>query len=300
MLPSRPTLRRRCLATLLALVVALPPALVQAATPDPFVSRASDLMDEAEYAKAQRTINRGLGRRGLEDATLLELYLLEGTCWVSLGQAARARSSYAKVLTIDPGYTLGSRVSPKVRAAFEATRQEMIKAGDLESVYQLEHTPVGNLAPGLDAEVRLAFGNEERAADIKRVVLHVRRLGTSDFAAIDAGRDDVEKTPTFLARIPPYLLAEEREAYAMEYYLEAYTDGSRRVAGVGSPVLPLSFLVVPAAELEAGLDEPEGELPLVPIAIGVGVGVVVIASVAAGAVLLLAPKTGSATVHVTQ
>lgn len=282
---------------LLALLFA--PLLAHAAPADPYVEKATELMDVAEYAKAQKTINRGLARQGLPPETLLELYLLEGTCWVSLGQKARARSSYAKVLTIDPSYTLGPRVSPKVRQAFEETREAMLKAGDLESIYEPEHTPLGNLRGGQPAEVKLSFGNRERAKDITRVVLYVRRLGTSDFAAIDATAEASDGGTVYVARIPPYLVKEERETYAIEYYLEAYGPKERRLAGVGSPVLPLSFLVVPEEELGSGLEE-KGAFPIVPVAVGVGVGAVVLTGVVVGAALLFAPKTGRATVIVEQ
>lgn len=270
-----------------------------AADVDPYVARAESLMDEAEYRRAQQIIDRGLARQGLDETTLRELYFLEGTVWVSLGQPGRARSSYAKVLTLDPTFRLGPRAPRKVRESFEATREEMLRRGDLASVYAVEHTPLGNLVPGQAAEARLAFGNAERAADIDRVVLHVRRLGTSDFAAIDASPVEVEGRTTYVARLPSYLLAREPEPYAMEYYLDAYTAGGQaRVAGAGNPELPLTFLVVPEATLAGEGLEDEG-VSWVPIAIGGAVaGAALVAAGVVGAVFLLAPKTGSATVIV--
>lgn len=283
--------------TLVLLLGVAPGAL--AAEADPYIAKAESLMDEAEYGQAQRVIDRGLARRGLDEDTLRALYFLEGTVWVSLGQRGRARSSYAKVLTIDPAFRLGPRVPRKVRESFEVTREEMLRSGDLASVYDVEHTPLGNLVPGQDAEVRLAFGNAERARDVERVVLHVRRLGTSDFAAIDAVPTSAAGKPTFVARVPPYLLSTEPEPYAMEYYLDAYaTGGDTRVAGAGNPELPLTFLVVPEETLAGEGLEEEG-FPLVPVAVGGAIaGVAIAAVVVVGAVFLLAPKTGSATVVV--
>lgn len=285
-------------ALLVVLALGLPSGAL-AAEADPYIARAESLMDEAEYSRAQKVIDRGLARQGLDQTTLRQLYFLEGTVWVSLGQSGRARSSYAKVLTIDPTFRLGPRAPRKVRESFEATRDELLRSGDLASVYAVEHTPLGNLVPGQDAEVRLAFGNEERANDIERVVLHVRRLGTSDFAAIDASLVEAEEKPTYVARVPPYLLAREPEPYAMEYFLEAYAaGGTTRVAGAGNPELPLTFLVVPETTL-AGEGLEDGGFPLVPVAIGGAVaGVALVAAGVVAAVFLLAPKTGSATVIV--
>lgn len=285
---------------LLGLLLLLSAGPVLAAEADPFVAKAEALMDEAEYARAQKLINRGLARQGLDDETLKNLYFLEGTAWVSLGQPGRARSSYAKVLTIDPGFSLGPRVSRKVREHFMKTRHEMMRSGDLESVYGVEHTPLGNLAAGSDAQVRLAIGNAARSADVSRVVLHVRRLGTSDFSAIDAAPIEGEEA-AYLARVPPYLLAPEPEPYAMEYFLDAYgKDGEVRVAGAGTPDLPLSFLVVPEAQL-AGEDLEDAGFPFVPVAVGAGIAAAVVVTAAVvGAVFLLAPAKGRATVVVTQ
>jgi tetratricopeptide (TPR) repeat protein len=280
-------------------LLALAARSAEAAEVDPYLQRAEALMDEAEYAKAQKLIDRGLARKGLDDDTLKRLYFLEGTLWVSLGQPGRARSSYAKVLTIDPGFALGPRVPRKVRDHFLKTRDEMARSGDLESTYSVEHTPLGNLPAGADAEVRLAIGNAARAADVTRVVLHVRRLGTSDFATIDAAPLEGQSA-AYVARVPPFLLASEPEPYAMEYFLDAYGGSDERLAGAGTPDLPLSFLVVPKAQLAGeGLDD-EG-FPLVPVAVGAGIAAAVLVTVAVvAAVFLLAPAKGRATIVVTQ
>ncbi len=293
-------MRARALPVLLALALALP-GTARAAEADPYIERAESLMDEAEYTRAQKIIDRGLARRGLDDDVLRQLYFLEGTVWVSLGQRGRARSSYAKVLTIDPAFRLGTRVPRKVRDSFEVTREEMLRSGDLESIYDVHHTPLGNLAPGQDAEARLAFGNRERGAEVERVVLHVRRLGTSDYAAIDATRADGAGAPTFIARVPPYLLSKEAEPYAVEYYLDAFGRGSdARVAGAGNAELPLTFLVVPESTSEGEGLEDEG-FPFLPVAIGGAIAAAAVATVAVvAAVFLLRPSTGSATVVITQ
>lgn len=275
--------------------------LAGAEVEDPFVREAQNWMDEAEYTKAQRSINQGLSRQQLPDTTRIQLYLLEGTCWVSLGQPGRARSSYAKVLTLSPGHSLSPRTSPKVREVFETTRKEMLDAGELDSMYEPLHTPVANLPSASDAEVKLSFANAERAASIQRVVLYLRRLGTSDYTAIDARRSAAGKAD-FIAHVPPFLLVDERDTYAMEYYLEAYATSGARLAKVAGPMLPLSFLVVPRAELTEGgsASADSGESLWLPVTLGIAGGAVVVAGLTVGLVFALTPKTGSAIVHVAQ
>lgn len=285
--------------------VALALLLLSAASPvlaaDKYVETAEELMDEAEYARAQRVIDKGLARPGLSDEVLMKLYLAEGVCWVSLGNNARARSSFAKLLTLAPTFDPGTSLAPKIRKQLDKVREQLLASGDLQNLYDVRHRPLGNVSPEGDAVVEVAFGNEERAGDVQRVVVHVRRTGTSEFAALDATRQ--AGTQTWRARLPAFLLPAESETYAVEYYLEALADGEVRVAGAGSPDLPLSFRVVPKAVLlrEEAVDEGAG-FPIVPVAVGVGVGVGALVAVAAviGGVVLLAPRTGSATVTVTQ
>jgi hypothetical protein len=285
----------RPLVLALAMLAPLP-----AAAADEFVERAEALMDEAEYAKAQRVIAKGLAREVLTMDARRRLYMLEGTCWVSLGRSGQARSSFAKLLTVQPTFKLPAGQPPKVREQFDRVRQEMLASGDLQSDFQVQHTPLDNLAPGRDADVRLGFSNADRAGDIERVVLYVRRLGTSEFASVDGIRAD--DGATFVARVPTFLLPEEAETYAMEYYLDALGSDGERLAGAGKAELPLGFLVVSRAELQQEEDAVEEGLPIVPIGIGVGiaVGLVVAAGAAVGAFFLLSPKTGTATVVVTQ
>src|SRR5690606_3933574 len=106
---------------------------------------------------------------------------------------------------------------------------------------------------------------------------------------------------TFLARVPAYLVSKEHEAYAMEYYLDAYAEGSEaRLAGAGSAELPLTFLVVPETTLANDGLEGEG-FPFLPVGIGGAVAAAAVAAVVVvAAVFLLAPRTGSATVVITQ
>lgn len=282
-----------CMLTLLASAPSL--------AADPFVQNAEDLMDDAEYARAQKVIDKGLARAELPMPVLRSLYVLEGTCWVSLGENGRARSSFAKLLTLDPGFDGEASLAPKIRTQLQTVRKELTASGDLENVYQVQHRPLGNVVPGGDATVELGFGNQARSGDVARVVVFVRRLGTVDFAALDANRQ--AGTTTWRARLPAFLLAEDAETYSMEYYVDALSAEDARIAGAGNRALPLSFLVVPLSVSQRELDAGEGDgFPVVPVAIGVGVGVAALIAVGAvvGGVFLLAPRTGSATVTITQ
>jgi hypothetical protein len=145
--------------------------------------------------------------------------------------------------------------------------------------------------------VRVSFNGSGSDDVVKKVVVHVRRLGTSEYTRLDASRDE----QGYLAEIPPLLVGEEPESYAMEYFLVAFGEDEKPVATVGTRGLPLTFLVATRAELAEELDD-DGIPLFIPIAIGAGVATaVVVAGVSAiVAFIVLQPKTGSATVTVRQ
>jgi len=283
----------RLLVILLVLFAAAP--LLAAIDDDPYLKRARSLMDDAEYESAQRTLRKGLAREEVYGSLLVEHYRLEAVCWVSLGEDREARSSFVKLLTVEPGFRPGSDISPKVRAVFDETYEEMKKSGALRSEYEISHTPIGTRIGGRRIDARLELKNETRAGDIDRVVLYLRRLGDPEFTAIDGVVED----GAYAIGIPAYLVPEERETYAVEYFIDVVDASGARVAGIGQRDLPLSFRLITQAEYDAPLEEPQQSL-LVPIIAGsaVGVGAVVIAGVIGTSLFLFLPRTGSADVVV--
>jgi len=286
-----------------ALVVA--PSAYAADAPDPYLVKARELMDEAEYTAAAKVIRQGLARDELTGDGLVEHYLLEATCYASLNKTGQARSSFVKLLTINPRYRMDNSVSPKVRQIFDDVREEIGAVSDPESTITAEHIPVGTRAPATAVPVKIALSGDGVDEKVARVVVHVRRLGTSDYSRLDATKADADKSAgagrTFNAEIPPLLVGEEPESYAMEYFVEVQDGEGKLVTGVGTRGLPLTFLVATRAELAEGIDD-DGIPLFVPIAIGAGLAtVVVVAGVSAVvAFVLLQPKTGSATVTVRQ
>jgi hypothetical protein len=266
--------------------------------PDPYLVKAKELMDEAEYKAAAKVIRQGLAREELSGDGLVEHYLLEATCYVSLNKSGQARSSFVKLLTINPRYRMDASVSPKVRQVFEDVFEEMgIAEKSSKTTIVAAHIPVGTRTPSMAVPVRVSFTGDDANDVVEKVVVHVRRLGTSEFTRLDATKDE----QGYLAEIPPLLVGEEAESYAMEYFMEALDADEKLVVTVGTRGLPLTFLVATRAELAEKIGG-DGIPLYVPIAIGAGVATaVVVAGVSAiVAFILLQPKTGSATVTVQQ
>jgi hypothetical protein len=289
----------RVLLLAVSLLCALSSTTARAASePDPYLVKAKELMDEAEYTAAAKVIRQGLAREELSGDGLVEHYLLEATCYVSLNKGGQARSSFVKLLTINPRYRMDASVSPKVRQVFEDVFEEMgIAEQASKTAIAAVHIPVGTRAPSMAVPVRVSFTGDGAGEAVQKVVVHVRRLGTSEYTRLDAVKD----AQGFTAEIPPLLVGEETESYAMEYFLEALGTDEAPITTVGTRGLPLTFLVATRAELAEGIDD-DGIPLFVPIAIGAGVATaVVVAGVSAiVAFILLQPKTGSATVTVQQ
>lgn len=277
------------------------------ASPESSIQKAKSYMSDAEYSKAQRVIRRALAQKDIPEQNLLKLYHLEATCWVSVGNTQKAQSSFLKLLTLDPGYSLAEDSSRKERLVFEDTVQVLSTNGNLNSAFEPIHVPIGSQVGKEPIQVFLRFGNQEKANDVDKVSLFVRRQGKADFTVIDAVAEQqnsaASATNRFQMTIPQFIAGEASELYAMEYYLEAYSKSGIRVVQVGSETLPLTFLILPENEFAEPTESIVGS-SFIPI-VGAAAGVVLLTGVITSAVgvgvgvWFFSPKTGSATVVVT-
>jgi hypothetical protein len=107
---------------------ALAVALVLAATPapagadEPPLAEAQRFMEEVRFDKARESLD-GVLRQGTSDpAGLAAIYRLRGEVSVALGDSRGAREAFSRWLMIDPAAALPAGTSPKIVAAFDATR----------------------------------------------------------------------------------------------------------------------------------------------------------------------------------
>lgn len=247
------------------------------------------LMADAEYKKAQQRISQGLLLSKIDHRTLKELFWLEATCFISLGEDRSARSAFLKLLAIQPSFEPDPLTSPKVVKVFEFTKSQFVAAGGFDTIYQPQMRPLGTQKAGRLVHIDFSVGNRERAKDIQKVTLHLRKLGTSDFAAMNFVK---MKNRHHIATIPSALLPTASDPYAMEYFVEAKSDQGTRLTGVGSSSMPLSFVVISDFS-------PHGESKISPVSkhsswpYWVGVGAGVVGGIVVSAIALSGPKVGS-------
>jgi hypothetical protein len=209
---------------------------------DPIVTRAKELMDEAEYAEAQRVLSRGLARGKLSPPTKMQLYWMQGICLVSLENQTSARTSFLKLLALDPFFEPDALTAPKISSAFNEAKAVFAKAGGLDGVYKPRLVPIDDQTSAQNVPVYFSIGNLSRLGDVGSVVMYLRQLGTSNYTSIDLVKD-AEVRGRFVGTIPANLVVPREDTYALEYYVEALSSSQARLSGVGTHKLPLSFLV---------------------------------------------------------
>lgn len=195
-------------------------------TPDPTIAQAEALMDEAEYVEAERALTRGLMRSHLSTVIKTRSYWLLGICYVSLGNLSLAKSSFHKLLLLSPSFEPEKQTSPKILSAFHETKKQF-------SPYQ----PKISI---LEKFVQFSVAESDRTQDIKRVVLYIRRVGNSNFTAVDLS-PDIENRHIYTGLIPSHILFQKDESNTMEYYLEALSASQSKLCGIASHELPISL-----------------------------------------------------------
>ncbi len=273
----------------------------EAPVQDPILIQAQEAMDEAEYARALNWIEKGLKRQDLSTHHLLQLYWLEGVCFISLNQQNNALTSFRKLLAIAPDYQADPLTPPKIMRVFKSAQQSPVS--DLAQRVQLRPrtVPLEPQAAQQSVNMRLIVDGSNNATTIQRVVIYVRPRGESAFSNIDAVPTDPNKE-TFAATIPGFLLKAEPDDYEMEYYWEILGQESIILAKAGSAEAPQNFTVLAgkatADNKDALSNNAEATDNASVIYVAIGISVVVVAGVVT-AIYLLQPQSASATVTVT-
>lgn len=89
------------------------------------LSMAREAMDSADFSRVLERTASAIEAGGLTSVQLQEVYRIEGRALVAVGKASEARSTFAKLLLINPDASLGEFVSPKITEEVEAARAEL-------------------------------------------------------------------------------------------------------------------------------------------------------------------------------
>lgn len=117
--------------TLPALVAVLCTSLPAVAGPPPRVLEARKLIDDLEMEAALKVLLEAERAEGNDRAAVLEIYLLQGIAFGSLGKDAKTRDSFRKLLMLDPQARLPADQPPRVRTPFMEAKDWALTNGPL-------------------------------------------------------------------------------------------------------------------------------------------------------------------------
>jgi hypothetical protein len=209
---------------------------------DGYLARGKKLFDDQEYAAAIQAlapVTRDARATRAQRLRALELIALANYI---RGEEGAARSTFERILDIDPGYQLqDTSGSPKIREFFAKLKAQLVPNYDPNAGADLEHAAptAGTAGRPLEFQVRVTRGN------VFDVVVATRRRGelsykTKVLAPRGENRWRVHVTPD-----------PSPKPYVLEYYLEARDAGGGQVARIAGPDQPLDIAVA------AGGREPQ-------------------------------------------
>lgn len=228
----------------------LPPLPVSQLGPtSPEISRAQEQIEQGDFEEAVKTLQQGLDAPDVTDDQLVELYRLLGLASLYLGDEARAREAYEKLLQASPDFELPRSAPPKIRALYARIKED-IKSRRVRPI-TLDVDPIPDPPADQAVVVKARIGDMALGAKAK---LFYRRAGDQSFSSVDFIRERGNKDE-FLATLPAYEVPSEPTTYEVEYYFEVADAAQRRLAGRGDPFHPLVFQVAPLEGAAASEDD---------------------------------------------
>lgn len=108
-------------------------ALPALAAPNPSLEKAARLLDDLNYADANRAVEAALKQPGNDRQTLLKALQLQAIILATLGQAAKASQVFSQLLALEPDFALTGNHPPRVTTAFYEARAWAASNGRLEA-----------------------------------------------------------------------------------------------------------------------------------------------------------------------
>jgi tetratricopeptide (TPR) repeat protein len=217
-----------------------PPLRFQLGPTNAAITRAQEQIEQGDFEEAVKTIQAGLNAPDVTDDQLVELYRLLGLASLYLGDEARAREAYERLLQARPDFELPRTAPPKLRSLYARIKED-IKSRRVRPV-TLHVDPIPDPAGGEPVVVEARIEDMALGAKAK---LFYRRAGDEAYNSVDFTRQRGSKD-RYEATLPAYELPAESSPYEVEYYFEVADAAQRRLAGRGDPFSPLIFQVAPA------------------------------------------------------
>ncbi|MBN1204640.1 MAG: hypothetical protein JXB05_06920 [Myxococcaceae bacterium] len=272
------------------------PPRFQLGTTTPEIVRAQEQIEQGDFEEAVKTLQAGLDAPDVTDDQLVELYRLLGLASLYLGDEARARQAYERLLQARPDFELPRNAPPKLRNLYARIKED-IKSRRVRPV-TIHVDPIPDPTGGEPVLVEARI--EDMALGAKARIFY-RRAGDVAFNSVDFIRERGSKD-RYLATLPAYELPAEPTPYEVEYYFEVADAAQRRLAGRGDSFQPLVFQVEPPRSANQPATASTGRPWYKSPWLWVAVGAVAIGGTAAGVAIASSEERGRVpiTIRVTQ
>ena len=261
------------------------PLLFQLGPTNPQITRAQEQIEQGDFEEAVKTLQAGLSEPDVTDDQLVELYRLLGLASLYLGDEAKARQAYERLIQARPDFELPRNAPPKLRTLYARIKED-IKSRRVRPVTILVD-PIPDIRGGDPALVNARIQDMALGAKAK---IFYRRAGDVAFNSVDFARQRGSKED-YQATLPAYEIPAESTAYEVEYYFEVADAAQRRLAGKGDSFNPLVFQVLPqqaAGQPAASAGRPWYKSPWLWVA----VGAVAVGGTAAGVAIATSEDRG--------
>jgi hypothetical protein len=189
---------------------------------------------ELDYARAITLLEQARAESLTREEKLIT-YRTLGMAYVAVGQPAKAKADFERLLRVDPTATLDRAVAPKVRAVFEEAKAEVATSarpmtpGLAQVAPKIDPVPPHEGRP-VTVHVRYAGGMA------RKMIVYFRKSGDASYsrATVDGGPDG-----SFEATVPGLAV----QAPSLEVHVVLLDDSGASIAAGGSLGQPLSVAV---------------------------------------------------------
>jgi hypothetical protein len=256
------------------------------------------LLSHADYTKALEEIKLELKLKDLPSKTRTHLYWLKALCHVSEDQIALARSSLINLLATDPFFEPNANASPKILNLFKATLSKVKEQGGFEQSGQTSFIPLEHIVAGEPLPFQIKINDAALLYKAARLELHLRRLGNSEYSALDF--KPVDEGGLFEAIIPPILTVHLDRDVTFEYYVDIISENGTRLGGIGRTTLPLNFSAAPKIKNDSVNAQEDEIRSFFSTALWLCAAAVTVGGVIAALLVFSAPQEGTLSLTLSQ
>jgi len=212
------------------------------------ITQAQEKYKYAYYPEVIEITQNLLSREGLTLKDIGEVYYLQASSKIILGDVLGAERDYKTLLSLKPGFELPKNASPKIiqafrkvhfevvekkKAAQNKTIQDIIRRLELRDSMPREH--VGGLP------LTFAFKLNDPGAWVQKVELNYRKKGDDEFSSLVLKKGQQAVWQATL----PGKWTENDEGGHIQYFVSTYNENEKDLVQLGAAKAPRGIKLLP-------------------------------------------------------